>query len=397
MNIGEKACCQPIESQNSNKAVEQHFIETCHQVEQSQYYRMKLCFENAASLMIDEPPTNLHKCIAEFIERMIDAFMPLGILNSTGLSDGRKVLNEIRQSLNQPNSASKTKYIIEKSNEFYKMIPHIEFNFDQPKKLPPINTPELCRNKTELLHHLEAVTEAIQTGRQMENRNPLEFIYNNFMNVEIKPILNDHSDYGAFIDDFCIEDSQPIKFLFSVRNRNETTASTDQNNTSENVHYLFHSTQLSNLIDILRDGLRVAPNHVFSYNRWYGRGIYFYGDFNAARDHADRLKQKIVLVCRVALGNVEILEQSDAKYTNPNSLYPLQNDKNSLRAFGRLARSTFKFNENYRAFLPSKREAIVKPFEMLQIVSKWRYGHEDEFVVQHENQVKIEYILELND
>lgn len=373
--------------------MEQHFHEVCHEMEQSSsYHRMKLCFENAAGLMIDEPPINLHQCISEFIERMIDAYMPLGILNSTGLNDARNVLNEIRQTLIQPNNASK---IIEKSNEFYKMIPHIEFNFDQPKKLPPISTLINCRNKMELIDHFEAVTKALQTGRQMENCNPLEYFYNSFLNVELNPILEEHPDYGTFIEDFSIENSQPIRFLFSVRNRLDTATSTDQN-TSGNDHYLFHSTHFGSLIDILRDGLRVAPNHVFSYNRWYGRGIYFYGDFGTAHNHANRLKQKIILICRVALGNVEIFENSDNKYINPNLVHPLQGDKNSLRVFGCLMRSSFKFNENYGAFLPSKPIMAVEFCRMLSVISGSRYRHEDEFVVQHENQVKIEYIIELN-
>lgn len=55
-------------------------------------------------------------------------------------------------SLNQPNNASKTIYIIEKSNEFYKMISPIEFNFDQPKKLPPINASKIIKTHHTVLH-----------------------------------------------------------------------------------------------------------------------------------------------------------------------------------------------------------------------------------------------------
>lgn len=397
-NIGEKLQYQPIEyqDQNRNKSVEQRFLEVCHELEQSHLHRLKLCFENAAALMIDEPSIELHGSIAGFIERMINACLPLGIPNSTGLNDARNILNEIRQSLlsNQPNGASNDRFLIEKSNKFYQMIPHIEFNFAQPKKLPKLNTEQLCNDKNTMIDHLEAVTGTIHTGRQTENINPLEFVYNSYMNVELVPILREHSEYGAFITDFSIENSQHIKWLFSKRNH--STTSTD-GNMSENFHYLFHSTHLGNMIDILKGGLRVAPDHVFSYNRWYGRGIYFYGDFGAAYHHANRVKQKIILVCRVAMGNIEILENNVDKYTSSNSVYPLGADNNSLQVYGSLSRSSFEFDQNYGAFLPRKPEITVEPLEMLKILCRSSYSHSDEFVVQQENRVKIEYIIELND
>lgn len=391
--IGEKTRWQPIEFQNTNISVEQRFLEVCHEVERS-YHRVNICFGNAASLLlVDEPRTNLHRCIAEFIERMVDAYMPLGIFNSAGLNDARNVLYEIPRSLSSHSAANQID-IIEKSNQFYKMIPHIEFNFDQPRKLPPISTPECRRNKVELIEHIEAVTEAIQTGRRMGNRNVLDFIYHEFMNVELKPILREHSDYEAFTGNFSIDDSRPIKSLFSSR-KPHLPADSEVENTIGNVHYLFHSTHLANLIDILREGLRVAPNHVFSYNRWYGRGIYFYGNFKAAHHHANRLKQKVILVCRVALGNVETIENN--LYMNPNDLYQLQSDKSSLKASGSLHESRFEFNESYRAYLPSSPNSDVEPLEMLNILGKSSYRHDDEFLVQHQNQVKIEYVIELND
>lgn len=347
--------------------------------------------------MIDEPPTNLHARTAEFIGRMIDAYMPLGILNSTGLRDARNVLNEIRQSLNQPYSTATVQFLMDKSNQFYQMIPHIEFNLVQPRKLPQINTTDGCRNKTELIDHMEAVSTAIQTGRQMENRSVLEFIYHNFMNVELKPILSEDSDYGAFIRNFNIDlRFQPIKFLFSARKPYEPNAFPAEN-TIGNVHYLFHSTHLANLIDILREGLRVAPNHVFSYNRWYGLGIYFYGHFSAALDHADRLKHKIILVCRVALGNIEIFETSHNIFGNPNMFYPLQSNKKSLKVLGLIHRSTFAFNEAYDAYLPLQTNLAVPFADIWKVCSNTSYRYNDEFLVQHKSQVKIEYIIELKD
>lgn len=394
-NIGEKTQCQPIEFQNTNESVEQRFLELCHETERS-YHQMKICFENAATLLMsDEPPTNLHECVAGFIERMIDAYMPLGIFNSSGLNDARNVLNEIRQLFHHSSSADRERRIIEKSNQFYQMIPHIEFNLDYPRKLPPINTRELCSKKAELIEHIEAVTRAIQTGRRMENRCVLDFIYHEFMNVELKPILRDQLDFGSFADDFSISNSLPIKFLFSMIKPPEP-ADFEAENTIGNVHYLFHSTHLANLIDILREGLRVAPNHVFSYNRWYGRGIYFYGDFKAALGHANRLKQKIILVCRVALGNVGTVENSDI-HNATNSACPLQSDKNTVRALGSLDRSTFEFDESYRAFLPKEPNRVATVFQQFNICGKSSYGYHDEFLVQRENQVKIEYVIELND
>lgn len=395
VNIGERPEFRPIDHRSTSQSVKQCFVEMCQEVP---YHRLKVCFENAAALIVDEPSTKLHKCIAEFIERMIDAYMPFGIFNSEGLSDARRVLTEIQLVLSggRPIPDLYEKKLRKKSNQFYQMIPHIEFNFCRPRKLPLIDTLTLCRNKMELIDRLEAVMGALEAGRQTENMNPLDFIYNNFMDADLRPIETEHADYTTFVNEFSIEHTEMIKCLFSMKFRHEPTTSTDERLT-ENVHYLFHATHSNNMIDILRDGLRIAPNHVFSYNRWYGCGIYFYGDFKAVYQHANRLRQKIILVCRVELGNIEILEDCNNIYRYPNEPYPLQDGKNSLKVCGRLTRSSFQFNDNFSAFVPLKSYSTHSVMEKLSIVSESSYRLDDEFVVLHENQVKIQYIIELND
>lgn len=355
---------------------------------------MKLVHESSESLKINQPKSYLHESVTEFLERILDTYMPLGIPSIQELISARSILKQIKYKMkNSPNRItddSTNKFITKKSNEFYQMIPRIGRNLHRPR----IDTIDQCNIKREIIKRLELILKTIETGVQRKKINPLDFLCNSFLDVELTPIPKDHSKYSTFISDFHILDGfqNKIKHLFSVKKKE--WCNTVKSDTG-NPHYLFHSTQLINMIDILREGLRIAPAHVHSFNNWFGRGIYFYGDAEAVFNYAQRLEHKIILVCRVALGKPQIHDNYNMFNTNRDLVYPLQRNKQSLKVNGKLMRSAFQWNETYKAYLPLGAKCITSAIDMLNIVAKSSYGHDDEFLVQHENQVIIKHIIEM--
>lgn len=221
---------------------------------------------------------------------------------------------------------------------------------------------------------------ALHRGIQDENLNPLDYIYNSYFNINLKPIETNTDEYEQFRNNFGVDG---IRRLFKVEKPEWTNNFQDD---IGNHHYLFHSTSLVNTVNILKDGLQIAPRHAFSYNRWLGRGIYFHGSVIATNSYKQKINNRIVLICRVALGNIKIAERCPFNQ-KPNYVFPLESGKHSIRQLGS-EQSEFEFNNAINAYLPTGTKRLNGQW------GKWEPY--DVFLVQNVNQVKIEYIIDLS-
>lgn len=356
-----------------------HFRQLCvHLQHYCGYYRMKIVFQNANHLQYirAQPKSQLNESVSKFLERMIDRYLPLGVPKYRQINEALTKLSEILRVTSEEPKDEETlekrkDLIIYLSNTYYEMMAHpsgrgqkqTDPNPNQSRKIncrPPVHNIHLLTGKIEHVNIQILFIEAVEQGIQTKNLNPLDYIYHKYLSVNLWPINSGTWEYCQFISYFR---------LISISNRLRSVFNVDKREWAErfrrdigNQRYLFHSTHSANLVNILKNGLQIAPNHVFSYNRWAGKGIYFHDRVDAAHSYARRLNHHIILVCYVALGNMEIIENCQFN-KNPNYTHPLPWNKQSLKQLG-TGRSSF---EQY-----------------------------DEFIVQNEDQVKIEFILELS-
>lgn len=380
---------------DSEEDATSHFNQTSDSFRHDNYHEVNADHVNFASLFSTQPKTKLNESEVAFLSRVLDEYMPVGIPRLQELNNARKLLSEIEALIksrpaddrNRAVDKSDDLYakIIEKSSRFYEMIPHIGNGYSKDIRKgprPPIETTALCQSKKQTINQIQSVLQAIQT----QNSQPLKYFCEDFLNVELTPIRK--TDYKhEVIELFKFEKGNDVRFknVFKVQKAawNERFKSGIGNE-----HYLFHVTHLHSMIGILRGGLKILPTYAHSINKWLGRGVYFFGHSEGAFNFAKG--RRIILICRVALGNSKVLEKFIYN-DDLNRVYKLEEGENSLKAEGSVYRSKFAFDKRYRANLPDELKQVAKPESVFSNFDRY-----DEFLVQDENQVKIEYIIELH-
>lgn len=123
---------------------------------------------------------------------------------------------------------------------------------------------------------------------------------------------------------------------------------------------------MHSVVLMLQDGVNnYEPRIVHN----YGRGIYFFGTEHGVR----YLNRKIVLVCRVAIGNIKRKAPDDIEYK-------LQPNENSFIVLGRYEQ---EFERN---------DIAIQDANIYDTRAK-----NDVYIVPNANQVKMEYIVLVND
>lgn len=365
-----------------------YFNEECDRYENMGWHKMKMKWENVDhfiqdSSIHDQPNSHLNESVMGFLKCILDRYLLPGIPQRQQIDSASQVLSNISFAIRNGRFINMYDIIV-LSNKFYQMIPHAgrnHLNDIRRNCRPPLENSDLLYGKEVYILLISSFLYALQQGIQAANLNPLDYVYNQYFSVNLMPIATNTYEYCQFLKNFGVD---RIHRLFKVE---KTEWTENFRNDIGNHHYLFHSTHLANAVGILKDGLQIAPIHVFSYNRWAGKGIYFYGSIAAINAYARKLNHKIVLVCRVALGNTQIIERCPFN-TDPNFVYPLGTGLHSIKQLG-TEESCFHFSQANSANLPIATRFLYGPW------GKWECY--DEFIVQNANQVKIEYIIELSD
>lgn len=169
--------------------------------------------------------------------------------------------------------------------------------------------------------------------RSQANQNPLDYFLFEWLQIDLRVLEQTENPYKILKD--VVEKTQhsnssrrfSITNVFEIENlpRKEVTEFTTD--ITQNHRYLFHFTFASNIACILREGLLNAPAHIHSVNRFLGDGIYFWDAIANAGLNYKSLNIVYVLVCRVALGTVQEVEQ---QYLDNGQQLAWNNDSNSI-------------------------------------------------------------------
>lgn len=337
--------------QSIEEALEQ-FDLLCYLLQQKGYYRMEIAWENAEQLQNVHYllHSQLNGIVLHFLKCSIDQYMPLGVPHAQQIQWAEETLMEISRTLS--NRLINPIRITHLSNRHYEMIPHSSgrnSNRHHRKQWRPLlNSDRLLYGRNEYIKRLFSLVRAINGCVLAGDENPLDYIYHNYLRVNLMPVEYGSCSYRQFLADFgfvyipwCI---QQVFYVHKLEWAN------DFRNDIGNDHYLFHSTHLANSVNILRDGLQSAPAHVFSYNRWAGKGIYFHGSVDAAHAYASQFNHNVILVCRVALGCIKNIDRC-MFIKDPDYEYPLQSNQDSLRQLGQGC-AMFQHNRADNAFYP---------------------------------------------
>ena len=263
---------------------------------------------------------------------------PLGKLTKQQIKAGYEALKEIEDCI-KPSKMGKDerqKKLEEACSKFYTKIPH-DFGMKKP---PLIQTTEDIKEKMELLDALDEIQVAVKVldeGKDQGDVNVLDTYYE-FLECSIDPLSNTESDYKVikkYIENTHGELHKYFKLsiedIFKVH-RDVCNKRFKKN--IGNRMLLWHGSRLTNWCGILKQGLRIAPPEAPVTGYMFGKGVYFADMVSKSAQYcASSYRQPygLLLVCDVALGNMNELINSDYNASN------LPKGKHSTKGLGRQA------------------------------------------------------------
>lgn len=322
----------------------------------------------------NQHPSDLSETVINLLTRLLDEYMPLGILHIDQLLAAEDILHDLRGHLGENGNV-----VIDLSNRFYQCIPHNDY----VEPLQIINNRRIYRNKIAVLDCLRSALEAINVGVRSE-MNPIDYFTRYWLRSELNEVERD-----VFSQlDLCFEATQhPNDRFFRLAHafKIESSAGTLFANDMPNQCLLYHFVFPSEILGVLRDGLQVVPHQIFNPNHSLGDGIYFWDCASLAlrkfMDEGFREMSPLLLVCRVARGAVHNVD------LNADNVLPLPDGMDSFfcrgRQFSNVASET----------------ANIADAEMYRGQIDTLYGSVDSenynmYMVKDSNRVKIEYILQ---
>lgn len=339
------------------------------------FYRLKVNFLNTQHMMHQQPESQLAAPVKDLLMFLLDEYFPMGLNSIDQLNVAEEKLKEIRMVLSIGNKVDIAEMIA-----WYEMVPHS----GNECRLQAIDSIQKCDSKLGMLIRFRSLIESLLAGRE-SSLNPIDYFLRYGLRTELNVIDCDSPDYQNIQD--CIEKTQHpnshflrLKNLFGVSSH----ANSNFNHNIGNHTLLYHFTHQSNILGILREGLLVAPSHIYSVNRFFGPGIYFLDCASIAlskfREYPPNTA--VLLICRVALGNEQMVQQ---QYLGEGQEFIFKDGINSLRCNGLDYSETNKqYNEiNGAKMFCGQIQGSLSGFDAY-----------NKYLVPNANQVKIEYIAE---
>jgi len=337
-----------------------------------------------------------------------DSRVPFSRLKKSAITKAKDVLTQIKPlitekdelALNLLQAGNMEKYhatlqkIYSLSNEYFHLIPEAGYSYE--KVLPIDNMSRLndkWKNIVTLLE-LECASRIIAAAQhRCKDMNPLDYIYR-CLNCQLE-LMNEEQIEAQYLLRYVHATSPKTKVeaIFRVARHDEEKRL--QACELNNHMLLFHGSSTSNLISILKQGLKVAPPEAPPTGYAFGKGIYTADKFVKSASycynyHGDR-KTKFMLVCEVALGRARV--ETNAVYVDKP-----EQGFNSVIGQGQTQPSP-----DFDVTLPSgARMPLGLPTKArdLKDKSKWcsRYRcfnmQDSEFIVYSESQVCLRYIIQ---
>lgn len=254
--------------------------------------------------------------------------MPSGIRTIDQVDVAENILKSIKDQLDDGKVPDERL-----SNDFYQIMYR---NNGPIEKMQLIDSHEKYLSKMYVVETVRSALKSLYAGIDA-TPNVLDYFKSDWLKTEIEHLDASSEEYQKL--SLCIEKTMhPNKRSFVLRNIFKVSSEGDKKFDAniQNHRLLIHFTLPSNILGILRDGMHVAPNHVPSKNRYYGKGIYFWDSASVAldaypseRDDGGDSKSAILLVCRVALG---VIQETNIKITDmkEGEEFVHENDKNSV-------------------------------------------------------------------
>lgn len=208
--------------------------------------------------------------------------------------------------------------IAELANNYYELVPHADFSND--RIAPPVSMEDLQQlwNRVSSMRELQISARLIIASRYACTKyklNALDYLLRALdIDVEqLRPPSEGHD--GAFNTaeaEYCAINryvrnscSDPIFAIFRVQRRAEAEKfihfCSAENITNRKL--LFHGSGSSNVLPILKEGLRIAPPEAPATGYMFGKGIYFADMASKSMNYAHRQGDSaFMFVCEVAVG-----------------------------------------------------------------------------------------------
>ncbi|XWV26057.1 polyADP-ribose polymerase [Tupanvirus soda lake] len=310
--------------------------------------------------------------------------MPLGKISQDQIDSAYEILNEINGNLNDQAK------LVKLSSEFYTLIPYACGR----QKPPVINTPKLVGKNINLLNELSQMVYGSKAVTKLKkDKGNLMKLYQD-LNTEIVP-LDETDDMYQILVEYLLNSKAPthhfqfeVLNIFEINREMERDAYDAYSTKLKNKTLLFHGTRVTNLCGILKNGLVVDPSklgiNVNITGKMFGLGLYFANSCSksiqyCAYDNSDNIA--CLFVAEVALG--KMLEKKFADVLLTAKTMP----KGYHSTWG-MGKSSFAIYDEYDdgTRIPSgKLQPMPKSSDRSLLY--------DEFIVYHEEQINLRYII----
>ena len=283
---------------------------------------------NFQLFMKDISETNMFK-LAYKNERLVDtSSIPFERITKEAIEKAQGILAEIRKQiekisklqlnfnqLKSNNDKDTEKYnrlffelftsCCKLSNEYYSLVPTFGFEFE---KVPPIDNDHILEqeeNKMKYLQEFETAKSFLLGAMYRKDEiHPLDYVFGSLSCKIVE--LNEHSKEGKWIQKYMYNSkgmsSRKIENIFKVE-REEDSNKLKTSSQQGNRKLLWHGTNTSNIISILKNGMLLDAPFANKTGRSYGDGIYFADILDKSLGYSNG---DYLLLCDVELGSCKV-------------------------------------------------------------------------------------------
>lgn len=341
-------------------------------------------------------------------------YLPLTQLSDDYLKKAYELLEKIRLLIEKRmelEKLSKKDHLVESmnlidqitklSNQYYELIPQMNFNYE---KLKPISNENDLDNQKSLLNQLMHAQVSCRilmgakysmTASDSSVQNPFDYIYK-CLNCRLE-LMDANDSLTQFILRY-IESTRTanvkIKRIFKFKREEE------KNNLDNysNRYLLWHGTSTENLVSIMGRGLVISPSDSRTNGNLYGKGIYFSDSFafssaysNGVRctNKSKTYKRCYILLCEVGIGRAKELR------TRYETLDTLPDGFDSVKALG-------QYEPDPRKQLIMANGSVMPLGDLVPVELKSgeyiysRYSNESQYVIYSEKQCSIRFIVQFD-
>jgi len=316
--------------------------------------------------------------------------MPLGKISQTQIDRAYEILNTINQNLGNHNHSK----LVKLSSEFYTLVPYA-----CGRNIPPvIDSPELVGKFVNLLNELSQVVAGNKTIVKLKkNLGTIVKLYQE-LHTEIVSLEKTDPMYKILSAYLKNSKAPTHHFNFDIMNifeinRESERETYDKYTTKKkigNKTLLFHGTRVCNIISVLKNGLVVDPSklgiNVSITGKMFGLGLYYANSCSksiqyCAYDLSDNIA--CLFVAEVALGNMLEKKKADPSLTAAN----LPKQYQSTRGIGISSFEEYDELDDGVRIPKGKLKSIPANAGSVLLY--------DEFIVYHEEQINLRYIIQL--